>query len=695
MGTPPKIRVLVADDEETALILMSAVLEKAGFEIYTAADGEEVIQQFRDNPCDMVMLDVSMPKMDGFETLIVLRQEFGDELPIIMVTGMDDMVSIEKAYEFGATDFISKPINWSLIGHRIRYLFRAFLNLQNLRITNAHNSAILSAIPDTLFRVDNAGVILDVFKGSKDQVIAEKLKSGSLLTQCLPEKIAVNLEQKIIQAHDTRFTQDIGFTIENNQEADAHYEARVVSIDNRETLCLLRNITESKEAESKIIKLAYFDTLTGLPNRRSFLDRLEKEIRRNKVHKNKLAVMFIGLDSFKIINDTMGYATGDSLLQLAADRLRDGFRPSDMVSRAEVTNVNTELARPGGDVFGILVPIDQTKEIFYVAERIRGMMNEPFVTGEYNLVLTTSIGIAVCPENGEDAEALLEYASIAMHHAKENGGNNSQFYDTAFTQQAMSRLTMENSLRLALERDEFYLVYQPQYNLETRFISSVEALIRWQHPEKGVVSPLDFIPLAEESGLIIPIGEWVLREACKVAANWQQAGHDLRIAVNLSAKQFKDANLLKIVFDTLSVTGLKPTLLELEITENSLMSDSEGILLILNKLREQGIQIALDDFGTGFSSMSYLKRLPLNSLKVDQSFIKGLPEDKENLAIVSAIISMAKNLGFTVTAEGIETLEQAQMLECLSSDFLQGYYFSKPIPANEILAMLAKRWVTE
>ena len=282
-----------------------------------------------------------------------------------------------------------------------------------------------------------------------------------------------------------------------------------------------------------------------------------------------------------------------------------------------------------------------------------------------------------------------------MYHAKDNGRDNCQFYSASLTQRAQQRLNLENNLRQALAREEFSLVYQPQLDLVSGRIQSIEALIRWNHPEQGAIPPLDFIPLAEENGLIVPIGEWVLRTACTDAARWQADGHGLRVAVNLSPMQFKDANLVKTVLHILAQTGLAPELLELEVTEGAVMEDSGATLATLESLSLHGVRIALDDFGTGYSSMSYLKRMPLNNLKVDQSFVQGLPHDRDNHAIVRAILSLAKNLGFSVTAEGVETLEQAETLKDMACDTLQGYYFSRPVPAPDIPGLFAREWLSD
>jgi EAL domain-containing protein (putative c-di-GMP-specific phosphodiesterase class I) len=319
-------------------------------------------------------------------------------------------------------------------------------------------------------------------------------------------------------------------------------------------------------------------------------------------------------------------------------------------------------------------------------------MRQPFLLGGLEVMLTASIGIALYAEDGDDGATLLKHADTAMYHAKGSGRDNCQFYNASMTELVMQRMALESALRLALERDEFSLAYQPQIDAVTGRIHSVEALIRWRRPAHGMVPPLEFIPAAEQSGLIVPIGQWVLRTACLDAARWQREGYRLRVAVNLSPLQFKDPNLVQGVLDTLAQTGLAPDLLELELTESVVMADTAATMATLNLFRECGVRIALDDFGTGYSSLGYLKRMPLGNLKVDQSFVMGLPDDLESYAIVRAILAMAKSLGLSVTAEGVETMEQARVLRGMACDSLQGYFFSKPVPAAEIPALLSQCW---
>jgi predicted signal transduction protein with EAL and GGDEF domain len=370
---------------------------------------------------------------------------------------------------------------------------------------------------------------------------------------------------------------------------------------------------------------------------------------------------------------------GDSLLQVLARRITGTLRATDLV------------ARFAGDEFVILLGGEQDHvAIEAVAHKLLAAIETPTDLDGPLISVTPSIGVALFPLHASTSAELLKHADTAMYHAKDIGRDNCQFYSSSLTEQAMQRMELETSLRQALERSEFSLVYQPQFDAAATRVNSVEALIRWKHPTRGAIAPLDFIPLAEENGLIVPIGEWVLRTACTEAAHWQRAGHPLRVAVNLSPMQFRDPGLVKTVLDVLQHTGLPPDMLELEVTESAVMEEGGTTLATLESLRKAGVRVALDDFGTGYSSMSYLKRMPLNNLKIDRTFIKGLPDGVEDRAIVRAILSMARSLAFSVTAEGVETAEQARLLQDMSCDTLQGYYFGRPVPAADLPALIGR-----
>ncbi len=687
-------RILVIDDDATALLLMRAALARAGYDVVTADGGEPGLAAFRAQRCDMVMLDVEMPGLSGFDVCAQLRGESGDEVPIVMVTGMDDIASIERAYESGATDFIAKPINWALIGHRVRYLLRGRQALLDLRSANARSEAILRAIPDLLFEMNLEGRYLDCHTPHSPLLGAPPEQFlGRTVQEVLPPAAAQVCIEALQAADQHGLSTGHQFELPL-QQGRFWFElsiSRKSGVDEEPPrfIVLSRDVTERKDAEHRIARLAYFDALTGLPNRQSFIDRVDREVARAEGANRRLGVLFMDLDGFKGVNDTLGHSAGDLMLQSAAERLQQGLRASDLVSRGCNQASDVELARLGGDEFtALILDVAQPEDALAIAQRVLELMRQPFSVCGRQVLMTASIGIAVYPEDGANGATLLKHADTAMYHAKELGRDNCQYYSAALTELAMQRMELSAGLRQAVERGEFSLAYQPQVDANTGRIVSVEALIRWQHPIRGTVLPLDFIALAEANGLIVPIGQWVLRTACGEAAHWQAEGHELRVAVNLSPLQFRDANLVEVVREALTASGLAPHLLELEITESALMEDTSSTFATLIALRGLGVRVALDDFGTGYSSMSYLKRMPLSNLKIDRSFIDGLPHDADDFAIVRAIVSLAKSLGLKVTAEGVETPEQVSTLKKMACDVLQGYHFSRPVAAAQITAML-------
>jgi diguanylate cyclase (GGDEF)-like protein len=436
-----------------------------------------------------------------------------------------------------------------------------------------------------------------------------------------------------------------------------------------------------KQAEERIRHLANYDELTGLPNRSMFQQRLHHALAQALRHTRPLAVLFIDLDRFKNINDTLGHEAGDRVLREVAERLRGCLRDSDTVGRL------------GGDEFVVLLEgLPQLADVAAVAQKILDAAARPFMLAAREYHIGASIGISAFPEDGKDLQTLMKNADAAMYRAKEQGRNNFQFYSAQMNVYSFDRLALESSLRHALERNEFLLHYQPKVDVRSGNITGTEALVRWQHPDMGMVAPAQFIPVAEETGLIVPIGEWVLRTACAQNREWQRQGFPhLRVAVNLSPRQFRQENLVREVSRILHETGLDAGSLELEITESMVVQDPGQAAKILTELRAMGISLSIDDFGTGYLSLAYFKRFPINSVKIDRSFIQDLPGVADTAAITRAIIAIADSLKLKVVAEGVESEEQLDFLREHKCPEIQGYYFSRPLPPHELAGMLRGR----
>jgi diguanylate cyclase (GGDEF)-like protein len=441
---------------------------------------------------------------------------------------------------------------------------------------------------------------------------------------------------------------------------------------------LQAEVAERRLADQRVVHMAHHDALTGLPNRTLFADRVGQAIARAHRRDGKIAVLFLDLDRFKNVNDSLGHAIGDLLLTAVAERLTNCLREEDTA------------ARLGGDEFIISLPdVADAGEAAHVAARILAELAKPFTIANHQLHADGSIGIALYPADGDTAETLMRNADTAMYHAKESGRANYQFFSAQMTERVSRRLSTETDLRRALERGEFALHYQPLIDLAAGRVSGAEALLRWPQNEHRLMSPTEFIPIAEDTGLIIPLGEWVLLEACSQAQVWQARHPGLKISVNLSARQFRQKDLIGMIERVLGETGLAPALLELELTESMLMHHAEETIGILTRLDEMGVRLAIDDFGTGYSSLSYLKRFPIHSLKIDRSFVRDISTDPDDAAIVTAIVAMARSLNLDVTAEGVETDEQAAFLRSLACHHAQGYHFGRPMSAQEFAARLA------
>ncbi len=699
-GTP---RVLVVDDDAGGRRLTRATLKKAGFEVSEAADGVQALASLREKLPDLVLMDVSMPEMDGFTACAELRRmPGGARVPVVMMTGLEDVKSIETAFEVGATDFITKPINWTILAHRVRYMLRASKAIDDLKQSQRRlsNAQRIGEMGDwewdlRLGRIVASDQAWAIFGHEASQgVVGSDTFFGHL-----PDDDRVALQRACEEAGpdseifgiDHRVVRDDGRTRHVQQQVEVverHADGRAARLAGA-----VHDISRRKEAEEQIRRLAYYDPLTGLPNRLAFDEHLNKAIAQADRFGRKLAVMFVDLDNFKRVNDTLGHKAGDELLRTASARLSGSLRAHDSVTRDSVRGLHEashSIARLGGDEFIVLLTdLDDAANAASAARRIVAALAEPVTVRGTEVFVGGSIGVAVYPQDGADIDTLLKNADTAMYWAKEAGRGNFQFYDRAMGAQALDRLMLESSLRRAIERNEFVLHYQPRVDVASGAVVGAEALIRWQHPERGLLPPAQFIPLVENTGLEVPVGEWVIKAACRQMAAWRALGlGTIPVAVNLASTHLGEASLPRLVARALAEHHIPAGCLEVEVTESILLADSERSAAVAAELSTMGVRLSIDDFGTGYSSLSYIKRLPIHALKIDRSFVRDLVTDPDDEAIVSAIIALAHSLKLKVVAEGVETPEQLAFLRSRQCDEYQGFLTSRPVDAEEFVRVL-------
>jgi diguanylate cyclase (GGDEF)-like protein len=698
----PRLALIIDDDLVTRVALQDYLAE-AGIEAIEAVDGLEGIEKFEERGPDIILLDVSMPGIDGFETCRRLRAtETGGHVPILMMTGHDDVASVDRSYESGATDFVSKPMNFPLLIHRLRYLLRAKETGDQLRVSEeslekaqriakmgsweynlASGEFTYSKQVERLFDCDG---------------VAKPLTLDALLRAiCKDEReLVVDEFRRALRgknAYDVDFNLQVpdGSSVRIHQETDFETDATGAIV---KAFGTFQDITESWEAERKIRKIAFFDNVTGLPNRTYFMQRISEMLALARRNESFMALMFVDLDQFKRVNDSWGHHAGDALLRQVSLRLQDSLRRCDTMTRAGDPRDET-FARLGGDEFVLLLPqIRRAEDAGSVARRLLEEFKQPFHIEQSDIHVSASVGISIYPSDGTDENTLLKYADIAMYQVKEAGRNGFRFYAPDMNTRTVERLNLETSLWRALENDEFILHYQPKIDVKSGTVVGAESLVRWRHPTIGLVSPAEFIPVAEECGLIVPLGKWVLDESCRQAALWNEKnGCNIQISVNISAAQLQREDLIETIRVALHSAGLGPASLQIELTESTLMRDTEKNMEVLNGLRDMGVDVAIDDFGTGYSSLSYLKRLPINCLKIDRSFVHDMTIDERDAAIVRGTIALAHNLELNVVAEGVETADQNEMLREFGCDEVQGYLFSPALPATEFIQWV--HWFAE
>ena len=551
---------------------------------------------------------------------------------------------------------------------------------QELQTTRALYQSLFDRNPDAVYSLDTEGRFValnpacELVSGYK----AEELLGQSFELLVAPEYHETTLYHFQRSLKGEHVTYETAIIHRSGRQVDLHITSMPVVVDGKAVMYYghAQDVTERKQTEEQLSHLAFHDPLTGLANRSLFMGRLEQALQESIRSQPSVGLLYLDLDDFKIVNDSLGHRAGDALLIEAGRRLQGCVRDADTV------------ARLGGDEFTILLKgIDDTDDAIAVADRILKTLHKPFLIDGHKVVVTPSVGV-VMSNQGQDAKELLRYADIAMYQAKHKGKARYEAFTPAMYSAVLQRLQLETDLRRAIERSEFRLVYQPVKDLTTQEISAVEALLRWDHPDRGIVSPGEFIPLAEETGLVLPIDKWALREACRQAKAWQSEHPGLVVSVNLSARQFQEPFLAEQVAKVLQETELDPRCLQLEITETILMQDAEMTQDTLRSLKDLGLQLAMDDFGTGYSSLSYLKRFPIDILKIDRSFVNGLCSNPEDNALVRTVILLAKALNLTVTGEGIETAEQMDQLRAMGCDKGQGFFFAKPLSDLDASALL-------
>ena len=597
---PHKIKILVVDDTPPNLDLLSTLLQQKGFRVRCAINGSVALRIAQSGWADLILLDIEMPEMNGYEVCQRLKAaENTRETPIIFLSALENVLEKKEVFAVGGVDYINKPFQ----------------------------------IEEVLVRIYNQLAI-----------VATKQKVGQL---------NLELEQR------------------------AQKRTRELEKANQQ---LKKEILQRENAQEKLLHLATHDPLTDLPNRSLFMQQLNNLLQQWSQDKAHLfAVLFLDCDRFKLINDSLGHLVGDRVLSEIARRIKLSLQPSDT------------LARFGGDEFMILLSeLRSLEQASAIAQKIQNQLQLPLEVNRHQLFISASIGIVLGTRDYKLAEHVLRDADTAMYQAKKRGKACHQVFNPKMHRNAFKRLKLETDLRLALKRQELAVYYQPIISLNTGSVIGLEALVRWNHPERGFLSPKEFIPVAEETGLIVPLGLWVMRSACRQFHIWQHqySIHQLKISVNLSIKQFYQYDFLEQIDDILQETQLDSQSLKLEITESAIADNAESVTLLLQKLRQRQIHLSIDDFGIGYSSLSYLHRFPVNTLKIDRSFVGRIGQDGENLAIIQAIVTLAKQLGMTIVAEGIETPQQKDYLKLLGCDEGQGYLFAKPLPTKEVESIL-------
>jgi len=698
-------KLLLVDDKQELLTSLHHLVTLYGYEAHPALGGEAAMAALANDEYDVVLLDLIMPGISGHDILdFAAREKL--KCKIIVVSGDSSFTGVKHALHCGAFDFVKKPYEAAELIATMETALRQ-VKLENqqevmegkLRASEELHRFIVNSSPDLVYMLDRNGcfsfindrcesmlglprtellgkhyseLIAEEDLEAVDNLFNERRTGDRAVRNCeIRLKSHLRDERKGSSRLQTVWSEltAMGIYADNNERTRQNFEG---------TYGTARDISERKEAEELINFQAYHDLLTHLPNRALLWDRLSLAITQARRNKRKLATMFLDLDRFKLVNDTLGHNMGDRLLKAVANRLQSCLRKGDTLSRF------------GGDEFALLLPEVRTRDdVVVIAEKILTRLSEPFIIDRHELFVGASIGIAMYPESGDSGESLIQNADIAMYHVKGRGKNGYQFFSEEMNHQFSTRLNLERELRNALLKGEFEVFYQPQVSLADGHISGVEALVRWRHGSRGIIEPREFLPLAEETGLILQIDEHIQQQAFHDVAAWHRAGAgELCLSVNLTAMQIEQDNFVERFVAGLKAAGLDPRFVKLELTENTLMQDMEIIIPKLKEIRNLGAAIAIDDFGTGYSSLSYLQQFPINTLKIDRSFVGDIRAEQGGASIVDAIVAMARGLRLDLVAEGVENRTQLKYLQEQGCEEVQGFIFSPAVPADDMVALL-------
>lgn len=713
LGGSCMTKIVIVDDRaiNRSIFERLALAVDASVSVHCFASPVEALQFMESTTPDLVITDYSMPEMDGADLTQQIRSlKHCSDVPIIVITVFTDRSFRIRALEAGATDFLQSPVDHNEFVSRARnllalrqeqkavkqhaqYLEQELVNVEQqrrevLRDSRERLAQVIDSVPAMITTSTQDGLCT-----FSNVAWADFLDST---TAELVGQPTYGKFDRMTQERNRRLDRKVFLTgralppyeIEQRNHAGEVYHYIVTKsplhdADGNVThvVTTATNISDRKRAEAHLLHIAHHDALTGLPNRTMLSERIDEEVFRCRNSGSRFALHFLDLDRFKSINDALGHRTGDRLLEVLAERLHRCVDGSDLV------------ARLGGDEFAILqTDLKNPDEALQFAQQVVRVVEEPFTIGGHELKTSTSIGITFYPEDGANSEELLRRADMAMYQSKADGGNTYHLFASKMDRHVKETITLESELRAAIDQDQFELFYQPQIDLNTKQIIGAEALLRWNRPHYGIVAPNVFLGTAEEVGLILPIGEWVILAACQQAKRWMDMGLDTpRVAVNLSPTQFRKQNVPQLLEDALTSTGLPAEKLEIEITENIVLQGSEATAQDLSKIRKMGIHVSIDDFGTGYSSLAYLSRYSVNCLKIDRCFTRDMMSDPNNTVIIRAIVGLGKSLDLDVVAEGVETQEQADFLESMGCEIGQGYLFGKPMPADDFAMLLQER----